>query len=119
MPWARGCRLRPQSASFSVQVTTSMFAVSAALRLAGAIAMIIGFTALYLPAADRAGRFGMVAYFLTVANLVLQAGWMWADLFITGAFAANAPGVLDGTVDDGRRWVLASCSRGCSTRPSS
>ncbi len=90
---------------FSVQVTTSVFAVSAALRLAGAIAMIIGFTALYLPIANRAGRFGLVAYFLTVANLVLQAGWMWADLFITGAFAANAPGVLDGTVDDGRMGV--------------
>jgi hypothetical protein len=90
---------------FSVQVTTTVFAVSAALRLAGAIAMIIGFTALYLPAADLAGGFGLGAYFLTVANLVLQAGWMWADLFITGAFAANAPGVLDGTAADSRMGV--------------
>jgi hypothetical protein len=87
---------------FSVQVTTSVFAVSAALRLVGVIAMIIGFTALYLPAADRAGKLGVVAYVLVVANLVLQAGWMWADLFITGALAANAPGILDGTADDGR-----------------
>jgi hypothetical protein len=86
---------------FSVQVTTSVFAVSAALRLAGAIALIIGLTALYLPAADRAGRFGLIAYFLVVANLVMQAGWMWADLFITRALAANAPGVLDGTADNG------------------
>ena len=86
---------------FSVQVTTSAFTVSAALRLTGAIAMIIGITALYLPAADRAGRFGLVAYFLAVANLVMQASWMWADLFVTRAFAANAPGVLDGTADDG------------------
>jgi hypothetical protein len=86
---------------FSVQVTTSVFAASAALRLAGAVAMIIGLTALYLPVADRAGRFGLVAYYLVVANLVMQAGWMWADLFITRAFAANAPGVLDGTAEDG------------------
>ena len=86
---------------FSVQVTTSAFTVSAALRLAGAIAMIIGLTALYLPAADRAARFGLVAFFLAVANLVMQASWMWADLFVTRAFAANAPGVLDGTADDG------------------
>jgi hypothetical protein len=90
---------------FSAQVTTSVFAVSAALRLVGATAMLVGFTALYLPASDRAGRFGLVAYFLVAANLVMQAGWMWADLFITGAFAANAPGVLDGTVDDGRMSV--------------
>jgi hypothetical protein len=86
---------------FSVQVTTTAFAVSAALRLAGAIAMIIGLTAVYLPAADRAGRVGLVAFFLAVANLVMQAAWMWADLFVTRAFAANAPGVLDGTADDG------------------
>ena len=86
---------------FSVQVTTSAFAVSAALRLAGVVAMIVGFTALFLPAADRSGRFGLVAYLLVVTNLVLQAGWMWADLFITGALAANAPGLLDGTMDDG------------------
>jgi hypothetical protein len=90
---------------FSVQVTTTVFAVSAALRLVGVIAMIVGFTALYLPAADRAGRFGLAAYLLVVTNLVLQAGWMWADLFITGALAANAPGVLDGTVHDGRMGV--------------
>ena len=90
---------------FSVQVTTSVFAVSAALRLVGVIAMIVGFTALYLPAADRSGRFGLAAYALVVTNLVLQAGWMWADLFITGALAADAPGVLDGTVDDGRMGI--------------
>jgi hypothetical protein len=37
-----------------------------------------------------------------MANMVLQAGWMWADLFLSGALAANAPGVLDGTVMDPR-----------------
>jgi hypothetical protein len=87
---------------FSAQVTTSTFAASATLRLVGATAILIGITALYLPASDRAGRFGLVAYFLVTANMVMQAGWMWADLFITGAFARNAPGVLDGAVDDAR-----------------
>lgn len=90
---------------FSVQVTTSVFTASAALRLVGAIALVVGFTALYLPAADRAGRLGLIAYVLVVANLILQAGWMWADLFISGALAANAPEVLDGSADDARMGV--------------
>lgn len=92
-------------APFSVQVTTSAFAVSTTLRLVGVIAMVVGLTALYLPAADRAGWLGLVGYVLVVTNLVLQAGWVWADLFITGTLATNAPGILDGTVDDGRMGI--------------
>lgn len=90
---------------FSAQVTTTAFAAAASLRLLGAIGMLVGVTAVYLPTADRSGRFGLVAYLLVVANLVLQAAWMWADLFVTGAFAVHAPGVLDGTVDTARMGI--------------
>ena len=88
--------------AFSVQVTSGTFMVSAGLRLAGAVGMIVGLTAVYVREADRAGRLGLVSYVLVVVNMVLQAGWMWADLFVTGALATGSPGVLDGTVQDPR-----------------
>jgi hypothetical protein len=90
------------SGPFSQQVVTGTFMVSATLRLAGATAMIVGLTAIYVRTADRAGVFGLIAYALVMVNMVLQAGTMFADLFVTGSLAANAPGVLDGTVDDAR-----------------
>ncbi len=87
---------------FSVQVTTTTFVVSAGLRLVGAVGMVIGLTAVYVRQSETAGRFGLAAYVLVMANMVLQASWMWTDLFVSGALAANAPGVLDGTVTDPR-----------------
>ncbi len=81
---------------------TTSFAVAAALRLLGVIALLIGITGVYLRASDRAGGFGLVGYTLVVANLVLQAGFMWADLFLSSAVARAAPGILDGTVSDAR-----------------
>jgi hypothetical protein len=100
---------------FSARVVTTTFAVSAALRLLGAIAIIIGVTAIYVRESSRAGTFGLVAYLLVIVNMVLQAGTMWSDLFVTGALATHAPEVLDGTVSDARldmafltAWVLNS-----------
>jgi hypothetical protein len=90
------------STPFSAQVLTAPFVVSAALRLAGVTLMMVGLTAIYVRMSDRAGAFGLVAYALVMVNLVLQAGTMFADLFVTGALAANAPAVLDGAVDDSR-----------------
>ena len=88
--------------TFSAQVLTTAFALSATLRLLGAIAMTIGFTALYVRASDPAGRFGLFAFTLVVANMIAQAAWMWSDLFLTSALAQNSPGVLDGTIDSPR-----------------
>lgn len=87
---------------FSVRAVTTTFIVSSALRLLGAVGIILGVTAIYVRQASRAGTFGLVAYALVIVNMVLQAGTMWSDLFVTGALAANAPQVLDGTASDGR-----------------
>ncbi len=81
---------------------TASFALAAALRLLGVIALLIGVTGVYQQASDRAGLFGLIGYVLVVANLVLQAGFMWADLFLSSAVAQAAPGILDGTVSDAR-----------------
>lgn len=100
---------------FSAKVVTTGFIVSSALRLLGATAIIIGVTAIYVRQAASAGTFGLIAYTLVILNMVMQAGTMWSDLFVTGALAANAPQVLDGTAPDGRldaaflaAWVLNS-----------
>jgi hypothetical protein len=98
---------------FSAKVVTTAFVVSSALRLLGATAIIIGVTAIYVRESARAGTFGLIAYVLVILSMVLQAGTMWSDLFVTGALAANAPQLLDGTASDGRldaafltAWVL-------------
>ncbi len=88
--------------AFSIQVTSGTFMVSAGLRLAGAVGIIVGLTAVYVREADRSGRLGLVAYVLVIVNMVLQSGWMWADLFVSGVLATGSPGVLDGTVQDPR-----------------
>ncbi len=92
--------------AFSAQVLTTTFALSATLRLLGAIAMTIGFTALYVRASDSAGRFGLFAFTLVVANMIAQAAWMWADLFLTSALAENAPESSTGRSTP-RAWALA------------
>jgi hypothetical protein len=97
-----GLSLAGSGEPFSVQVTTGSFIAATALRLLGATALIIGVTAIYVRESSAAGTFGLIAYALVVLNLVLQAGFIWADLFVTGALAASAPQVLDGTVSDPR-----------------
>lgn len=86
----------------SAIAVTPAFAISAALRLAGATGMILGMTAITAAASIRGGRLALLAGLLVTANLVLQAGWMWADLFLSHAVVAAAPGILDGTIDDTR-----------------
>jgi hypothetical protein len=87
---------------FSDQAGTTAFALSAALRMIGAYLMILGVTAIAVRQADDAGRFGLVAYALVIANMVLQLGWMWSDTFLSGVIADQAPGILDGTIDESR-----------------
>lgn len=97
---------------FSAQVVTTTFAVAAVLRLAGVMAMLLGITGLVAGASSRGGRMMYVAYVLCVVDLVIQAGWMFSDLFISETLARRAPDVLDGTaggrIDQGAllAWVL-------------
>ena len=81
----------------SAQAVGATFVVASALRLAGAGAMLLGITGLVAGATPRAGRFLYVGYVLCVANLLLQAGWMFTDLFLSDTMARRAPDVLDGT----------------------
>jgi hypothetical protein len=71
--------------------------VSSCLRLAGAMCMTWGLIALYLRQADAAGRLGIVAVVACLINMMLQAGWMFADLFIAPSIESLSPGLLDGS----------------------
>jgi hypothetical protein len=90
---------------FSAQVTTSAFALSAALRLTGAALALMGIVAICVRQADRAGRFGLVAYVLVVVNMVMQLGSMWCDLFVTDMLSRHAPALLDDSNLQGRLGV--------------
>jgi hypothetical protein len=70
--------------------------VSSGLRLAGAVLMTWGLIALYARQADAAGRLGVVAVIACLVNMMLQAGWMFADLFIAPSIESLSPGLLDG-----------------------
>ena len=50
---------------------------------------------LYLAQADRAGRLGLIAVVACMANMALQTGWIFCDLFAAPSFAHAAPGVLN------------------------
>jgi len=95
---AAGASLATVSAGhqqFSDQVLTGVFTASAALRFTGAILMTRGTISLYLAQADRAGRLGLVAVVACLANMALQTGWMFSDLFIAPSFAHAAPEILN------------------------
>jgi hypothetical protein len=81
---------------FSDQAVTSTFGVSSALRFSSAILMTWGIIGLYLAQADRAGRFGLIAVVACLANMAIQGGWMFTDLFAAPSFAHAAPQVLNG-----------------------
>ncbi|MGW3118495.1 hypothetical protein ACWDBW_15390 [Streptomyces sp. NPDC001107] len=89
-------QLLPQPAKFSDQVVTDTFAASSALRFVGAICITWGLVSIHLRQVDQVGRFGLVAIVACMANMALQTGWIFADLFITPALADQAPQILDG-----------------------
>ena len=82
---------------FSEQVLTAGFTTAAALRFTGAILITWGIIGLYLRQADRAGRLGLIAIVASLANMALQIGWIFCDLFAAPSFAHAAPGGLDHT----------------------
>jgi len=87
--------LPPHYEHFSDEAVTGAFAVSSALRFAGAILMTWGLVAIYLRQADQAGRLGLVAVVACLANMALQGGWMFADLFVAPTFAGSAAEILN------------------------
>ena len=97
---ATGAALAAASAGhqpFSEQVLTGVFTTAAALRFTGAILLTWGTVSLYLAQADRAGRLGLIAVVACIANMALQIGWIFCDLFAAPSFAHAAPQVLNNT----------------------
>src|SRR5258705_4029749 len=80
---------------FSDEAVTGQFAVSSALRFVGAILMTWGLLGIYARQADRAGRLGLVAIVACLANMALQGGWIFADVFVAPTFADAAPQILN------------------------
>lgn len=81
----------------SARAATTVFALCAALEVAGAIGLLIGAGGIAAAASPGGGMFLFAAYGLSMVALALNMGWMWADLFLSDTIASVAPGVLDGT----------------------
>jgi hypothetical protein len=87
--------LPPHYEHFSEEAVTTTFAVSSAVRFVGAILMTWGLVAIHARQADRAGRLGLVAIVACLANMALQGGWIFADVFVAPTFAEAAPQILN------------------------
>jgi hypothetical protein len=87
--------LPPHYEHFSDEAVTGTFAVSSALRFAGAILMTWGLVGIYVRQADRAGWLGLLAVVACLTNMALQGGWIFADVFVAPTFAEAAPQVLN------------------------
>jgi cytochrome c oxidase assembly factor CtaG len=96
--------LPPHYEQFSDEAVTGSFLVSSALRFVGAILMTWGLVGIYSRQADRAGRLGLVAIVACLANMALQGGWIFADVFVAPTFADAAPQILNAD-SDGRLGV--------------
>jgi hypothetical protein len=56
--------------------------------------LLFGSAGLYLRQADRAGRFGGVAFVITFVGTALLLAWEWIDIFIVRDLAIRATGTL-------------------------
>jgi hypothetical protein len=96
--------LATSSDPMSAQAVTTPFVAGGVLRLAGGIGMVLGVSGLTALCAPRGRTLLFGGYVLAVAGLVLNLGWIWADVFVSDTLAKVAPEVLDGTgVDLGTR----------------
>jgi hypothetical protein len=64
-----------------------------ASALAAAL-LLFGSVGLYLQQADRAGRFGAVAFTLAFLGSALLLAWEWIDVFVLRSLALRAPEAL-------------------------
>lgn len=76
-------------------VTTDLWAVIISLKLAMCLFFLVGFTGLYLRQVEAAGWLGLAGFVLLTLSWFLQAGFVFAELFVLPVLAEAAPGFID------------------------
>jgi hypothetical protein len=86
--------LLPRPASFAEVVASAIFPWRQGFAVAGAALLVFGSVGLYLRQADRAGRFGAVAFVVALLGSALVLALEWEQLFAVRDFALRAPKTL-------------------------
>jgi hypothetical protein len=79
---------------FVVAATTSVFLWRQSLSALAVALLLLGSVGLYLRQAERAGRFGAVAFAMAFLGSALVLAWEWIDIFILRDLARRAPRTL-------------------------
>lgn len=87
----------------SHQVTTAVFVNATVMRLLGGIGLLLGVTGITAHCGRRGGGLLYTGYLVAVGGLVLNLGWIWADLFVIDTIAKLDPAFLDTSADLGTR----------------
>ncbi len=80
----------------SQEATTGAWAVYSGGALLGAVLLLLGLVAIYIPQSEAAGTFGLVGFVLAFAGTVLGSGVLFSDTFIAPSLAVVAPEFLEG-----------------------
>jgi hypothetical protein len=86
--------LLPRPASFAEVAASPIFPWRQGFAATGAALLVFGSIGLYLRQADRAGRFGAVAFVVALLGSALVLATEWVQLFAVRDFALRAPKTL-------------------------
>jgi len=73
---------------------TTLFIWRQSLSAVAVALLLFGSVGLYLRQADRAGRFGAIAFVIAFLGTALLLAWEWIDIFILRDLAQRAPDAL-------------------------
>jgi hypothetical protein len=80
----------------SQEATTGAWAVYSGGALLGAVLLLLGLVAIYVPQSEAAGTLGLVGFVLAFVGTVLGSGTIFADTFVAPSLAVVAPEFLEG-----------------------
>ena len=88
-------------------VTTDMWMIVISLKFIMCLLFLAGITGLYVRQANKAGWLGLIGFLLLGVSWWLQAGFVFAELFVLPVLASTAPqfvvsflGIVNGTPGD-------------------
>lgn len=76
-------------------VTTNLWAIIIALKLAMCLFFLVGITGIYARQAEKAGWLGLAGFALLTVSFWLQTGFVFVELFVLPVVAPALPGFVE------------------------
>lgn len=87
---------------------TSSYFLSAGLRLLSTILLLWALISIYERQSREAGTFGLWAFVVAFFGTAIQAGEVWAEVFVWPTFAQVAPNILLGHATEGSSFLMSA-----------